>query len=59
MCRCYLIVVFQARPMELWDVDTLSLLKVLHSIQIFFPVVVRKNTHNTTQAVVPVVQLYD
>ena len=44
MLRCYLIVVFQARPMELWDMDTLSLLKVLHSIQVIFPIVVRKGS---------------
>ena len=30
--------------MELWDMDTLSLLKVLHSIQVVFPVVVRKGS---------------
>ena len=45
--------------MELWDVDTLSLLKVLHSIQIFFPVVVRKSTHSATHAVAPVIQLHN
>jgi hypothetical protein len=37
--KCYLIVVFQAKPMELWSLESLTLLKELAGIQIFFPIV--------------------
>ena len=35
-----MIVVFSNKPIEIWDMESLQLIKVLSGIQIFFPIVV-------------------